>query len=63
MVKNIEARLDRLKRSIPRPVVWNMCQTGKGWTDHCGVIQWDSHSEGQANDFLKPCKTVIVVDV
>ena len=63
MVKNIESRLDRLKRAIPGPGVGIMCQTEDGWTAYRGARQRDFHSEEQAHAFLGPCKTVIVVDV
>lgn len=63
MVKNIESRLDRLKRAIPGPGVGIMHQTETGWTVYRGALHRDFHSEEQAHDFLKPCKTVIVVDV
>ena len=44
MVKNIESRLDRLKRAIPGPGVGIMHQTETGWTVYRGALQRDFHS-------------------
>ena len=61
---DIQKRLERLRKAIPDPKVGIIIQTTTGWeASYTGHETKSFATEQEAQQYLRKCKTVIIIDV
>lgn len=63
-MKDIQKRLEKLRQAIPDTEVGIIIQTPAGWhANYAGHEARPFSTEQGARQYLKKCKTVIIIDV
>ncbi len=60
---NVRARIERLQKQFPGNGVGLVIFKDDGWTATRGKMQAHFPTEEEAISFLKPCKSIVIIDV
>lgn len=60
---NVKSRIERLKKQFPGSGIGLVILGNDGWTATRGKMQAHFPTEEEAISFLKPCKSIVIIDV